>query len=96
MALYRYSRWDGSQQGFDLDEDEVMDSLADDILAHGDIDRALRSLFQRGIRGQDGQRIEGLRDLMERLRQQRQQQGEGALHAAIANCGARFANAKVE
>jgi len=76
MALYRYSRWDGSQQGFDLDEDEVMDSLADDILAHGDIDRALRSLFQRGIRGQDGQRIEGLRDLMERLRQQRQQQLE--------------------
>ena len=76
MALYRYSRWDGSQQGFDLDEDEVMDSLADDILAHGDVDRALRSLLQRGIRGPDGQRIEGLRDLMERLRQQRQQQLE--------------------
>ena len=76
MALYRYSQWDGSQQGYDLDEDEVMDSLADDILAHGDIDRALRRLFQRGIDGRDGRRIEGLRDLMERLRHQRQERLE--------------------
>jgi len=53
-----------------------MDSLSDDILAHGDINRALRSLFQRGMDGEQGQRIEGLRDLMERLRQQRQQQLE--------------------
>ena len=74
MTTYRYSRWDGSQQVFDLDEDSVMDSLTDDILAQGDVDRALRNLFQRGMRGEQGQRIEGLRDLMERLRQQRQQQ----------------------
>ena len=76
MTSYRYSRWDGTQRPFDLDEDDLMDSLSDDVLAHGDINRALRSLFQRGLSGDEGQRIEGLRDLMERLRQQRQQQLE--------------------
>ena len=76
MTSYRYSRWDDSQQIFGQDEDSVMDSLADDILAHGDIDSALRNLLQRGMHGEQGQRIEGLRDLMERLRQQRQQQLE--------------------
>ena len=76
MTTYRYSRWDGSQQLFDLDEDGIMDSLSDDILAHGDINRALRSLFRRGIDDDRGQRIEGLHSLMNRLRQQRQQQLE--------------------
>lgn len=76
MIRYRYSRWDGSQQLFDLDEDGILDSISDDILAHGDINRALRSLFDRGIRNNQGQRTQGLRDLMERLRQQRQRQLE--------------------
>ena len=76
MATYKYSRWDGSQQVFDLDEDDVLASLADDLLAGGDLRRALRNLMQRGLRGDRGQRTEGLRDLMERLRQQRQQQLE--------------------
>ena len=76
MTSYKYYRWDGSQQVFGLDEESIMDSLSDDILAHGDVNRALRNLFQRGVRGNEGQRIEGLRDLAERLRQQRQQQLE--------------------
>jgi len=76
MTTYKYSRWDGSQQVFDLDEEDVMDSLSDDILEHGDISRALRSLFQRGLQNEQGERIGGLRDLMERLKQQRQQQLE--------------------
>ena len=84
MAIYRYSRWDGSQSVLDLDEEGIMDSLSDDILAHGDLSRALRNLFQRGLRNlfqrglhdDQGQRGQGLRDLMERLRKQRQQQLE--------------------
>ena len=76
MTTYRYSRWDGSQQVFDLDEEDIMDSLSDDILIHGDVNRALRNLLQRGMGDDQGQRITGLRDLMERLRQQRQQQLE--------------------
>ena len=76
MTTYRYSRWDGTQQLFDLDEDEIIDMLSDDIMEHGDVDRALRGLFQRGMRGEQGERVGGLRDLLERLRQQRRQQLE--------------------
>ena len=76
MTTYRYSRWDGTQQVFDPDEDTLIDSLSEDILAHGDVNRALRNLLQRGVSGEQDQRIEGLRDLQERLRQQRQQQLE--------------------
>ena len=54
MTTYRYSRWDGSQQVFDMDEEDIMGSLSDDILAHDDINRALRNLFQRGLRDDSG------------------------------------------
>ena len=33
-----------------MDADDLMNSIADDILEHGDPERALRSLFQRGRR----------------------------------------------
>ncbi|MEX2599092.1 MAG: VWA domain-containing protein, partial [Dehalococcoidia bacterium] len=70
---YRYSRWDGSQRPFDLDESQIMEEIADDVINHGDVRRALRDLMQRGMQNQDGSRMPGLRDLMERLDQQRQQ-----------------------
>ena len=53
-----------------------MDSLSDDILTHGDVSRALRNLFQRGIQDDRGQRGQGLRELLERLRKQRQRELE--------------------
>jgi uncharacterized protein with von Willebrand factor type A (vWA) domain len=75
LATYRYSRWDGSQSVFDLDEDTLLEALSDDILAYGDLESAIRALYRRGVRGEErGQRIEGLRDLMERLKNQRRQQ----------------------
>ena len=73
MTTYRYSRWDGTQQVFDLDADDLIDSLSEDVLEHGDLERALRNMFQRGL-DREGQRTEGLKDLLERLRKQRQQQ----------------------
>ena len=54
MTIYRYSRWDGTQQIFEMDEDDIMESLSDDILAHGDVNRALRNMFQRGTRDEQG------------------------------------------
>ena len=48
MSLYRYSRWDGSQQLPPFDADDVLDALADDVLAEGDVRRALQRLMQRG------------------------------------------------
>ena len=74
MLTFRYSQWDGSQQVFDPDQDDLMEALAEDLMEHGDINRALRDMMRRGMQMPDGQRLDGLRDMMERLRRQRQQQ----------------------
>jgi uncharacterized protein with von Willebrand factor type A (vWA) domain len=71
MRIFRYSRWDGSQR-VDLDADELMAEMGDDLLAHGDLRRALERLLQRGLPNAEG-RMPGLKDLLEKLRQQRQQ-----------------------
>ena len=76
MVSYRYSRWDGSQHPFDLDEDDILEALSEDIMNHGDLDRAMRNLMRQGMDGDQGQRITGLRDLRERLKRIQQQQME--------------------
>ncbi|HJP71294.1 MAG TPA: VWA domain-containing protein [Candidatus Limnocylindria bacterium] len=72
MSTFRYSRWDGTQQLPAFDADDVLDALSDDILAEGDVRRALQRLMQRGLRGTRGGDIPGLRRIMERLRARRQ------------------------
>ncbi len=74
MDDFRYSRWDGTQQVFEPSEDDVMEELADDLMGHGDLMRSLRNLFQRGMQDADGNRMQGLRDMLRRLREQRQEQ----------------------
>jgi uncharacterized protein with von Willebrand factor type A (vWA) domain len=71
---YRYSRWDGTQEIFDIDANELMDQLSDELLNQGDVMRALRDLFRNGMQNQLGMQLTGLRDLMERLKNQRRQQ----------------------
>ncbi len=71
--IHRYARWDGTQQVFELDDEKLMEELSEDLMAHGDVGRALRNLLQRGVRGQEGDNLEGLRKLMERVRQRRQE-----------------------
>ncbi|MCY3557202.1 MAG: VWA domain-containing protein [Chloroflexi bacterium] len=73
---FRYSQWDGTQDVPALDADEVLQSLSDDLLSFGDLQQALRNMMQRGIRTPDGDRTDGLRDLLQQLRQQRRQQLE--------------------
>jgi uncharacterized protein with von Willebrand factor type A (vWA) domain len=82
---WSYRRWDGTQRGFEDEVDALFSELADDLLYHGDPDAALRRLLTSGFRRPDGERIQGLRELMERLRRQRQEEldrGElgGAFH----------------
>jgi hypothetical protein len=77
MALrFTYSRWDGTQRGFDIDADLLFDQLTDELLHHGDVSAALRRMLQDGMRGPEGERLQGLRDLMNRLRQERQERLE--------------------
>ena len=71
---YRYSRWDGSQQVFDLDANELMDKLSDELLKDGDLMSALRELLRNGMQNREGQQLTGLRDLMEQLKNRRRQQ----------------------
>ncbi len=71
---YRYSRWDGSQQIFDLDANELMDKLSDELLKDGDLMSALRELLRNGLQNREGQQMTGLRDLMEQLKNRRRQQ----------------------
>ncbi len=70
---YRYSEWDGTQSIPGLDADKVLEALSDDIMNFGDLQHALRNLMQRGMRNQQGDRMQGLRDLLQKLRQQRRQ-----------------------
>src|SRR5262249_49965520 len=74
MRAYRYSRWDGTQQISPFDPDELIEQLADDLLADGDLRTALQRLMQHGAQNRSGDRMMGLQQLLERLRQQRQQQ----------------------
>src|SRR5579885_3640659 len=71
---YGYSRWDGTQRIEGLDADDILNALADDYVEDGNLQQALRRLMQEGIRTDDGRRTMGLRELMERMRNQRQQQ----------------------
>jgi uncharacterized protein with von Willebrand factor type A (vWA) domain len=71
VSLYRYARWDGSQSLPPFDADDVLEALSDDILAEGDIRRALQRLMQRGMRGTRGGDVPGLRRIVEQLRARR-------------------------
>ncbi len=71
----RYSQWDGSQAVPDLAADEILDALADDMMAEGDLEAALRRLMERGWRSTDPTRgdMAGLRDLLDRLAKRREE-----------------------
>src|SRR5438874_353092 len=71
---YGYSRWDGTQRIEGLDADDILNALSDDYLEGGNLQQALKRLMQEGVRSEDGRRTMGLRELMERMRNQRNQQ----------------------
>ena len=73
MVAYRYSEWDGTQEIPPLDPDDLLEALTDDLMNFGDLQHALRNLLQRGMRNPLGQRMQGMRDLLQQLRQQRRQ-----------------------
>src|SRR5260221_693145 len=71
---YGYSRWDGTQSIEGLDADDILNALSDEYLENSNLQQALKRLMQEGIRTDDGRRTMGLRELMERMRNQRNQQ----------------------
>ena len=89
MAHFRYSRWDGTQAGFDLDADAILSEINDDLMYHGDIGSALRRLLQQGFQDRNGRHVEGMQELLERIRERRRQEREqhdlGGVYEDIAN-----------
>src|SRR5947209_14872463 len=71
---YGYSRWDGTQRIEGLDADDILNALSDDYLEGGNLQQTLKRLMQEGIRSEDGRQTMGLRELMERMRNQRNEQ----------------------
>ena len=88
-SRFTYSRWDGTQRGFEIDADSLLDELADELTYHGDINTAMRKMMQNGMRDLDGNQMPGLRELMKRLREQREQIQErgdlGGVYSEIAD-----------
>lgn len=72
----RYSRWDGTQTGFELDAFDVFEEITDDLLYHGDLNAALRRMLQSGFRDRSGEELMGLREMLEKLRRRRRDQLE--------------------
>ena len=70
---FRYSRWDGTQRGFDLDADALLNQINDEIIHHGDVNAALRRIMQQGMRDRNGEQVQGLREALERLRERRRE-----------------------
>jgi uncharacterized protein with von Willebrand factor type A (vWA) domain len=87
-ARFTYSRWDGTQTGFSMDADDLLAEMTDDLMYHGDVNAALRRLMREGMTDKDGNRIEGLREMMDKIRQRRKEIEEsgdlGGVYAEIA------------
>ncbi len=69
---FTYSSWDGTQSVVDLDADALLQAMGDELIEHGDPNAALRRILHDGLEV-DGERLQGLREMLERLRQQRQE-----------------------
>ncbi len=69
---FTYSAWDGTQSDYEMSADELFAQMTDDLAYHGDPNAALRNLLQNGF-DHDGERIQGLREMLERLRERRQE-----------------------
>jgi len=76
MRRASYSKWDGTQTGFEFDADDLLAELTDDLLYHGDLNAALRRLMQQGFRDRNDERVAGLRELLEKLKRRRRDELE--------------------
>jgi uncharacterized protein with von Willebrand factor type A (vWA) domain len=73
-SRFQYSRWDGTQVGFDLDADALLEEMTDDLLYHGDLNAALRRMMQQGFQDRQGRDVQGMREMLEKLRERRREQ----------------------
>jgi uncharacterized protein with von Willebrand factor type A (vWA) domain len=70
---YGFRRFGDDDDFGDLDADELLRLLADDFMENGDLDAAMDRLLREGFSDADGNRIEGLRELLDRARDKRRE-----------------------
>jgi len=88
-----YSRWDGSQRGFDVDADVLMEQITDEVIHHGDVEAALRRIMERGLQTPDGRQMPGLSELRDRIRARREEIAEsGELDGSLAEASRELAD----
>jgi len=75
-ARFGYSRWDGTQTGFEMDAFDVFEEITDDLLYHGDLNAALRRMMQSGFQDRNGEQLKGLREMLDDLRRRRRERLE--------------------
>ena len=68
----RYSRWDGTQRLDALEAQELLGAMSDELLAGGDLEDAMARIARWGLPG----RMEGMQDLLERLRDAKRKRQE--------------------
>jgi uncharacterized protein with von Willebrand factor type A (vWA) domain len=73
MDNYRYSEWDGTQNIFEPDADTLMEELQRNLMYDGDLTEALRMMQRGGLTDRYGRQLPSIRELLERLRQRRQE-----------------------
>jgi len=71
---FDYRRWDGTQEQLVEGADDLLSELTDDLLANGDLHEAMQRMLNRGWRTPDGEDVQGLRQLLDRLRAERAEQ----------------------
>src|SRR3954468_9139371 len=85
----KYSRGDRPRGGGDLDADALLEEMTDDLLYHGDLNAALRRMLQQGFEDRDGKRLQGMREMLEQLRERRREYLDrydlGGVYEDIAN-----------
>ena len=93
VRRFVYSRWDGSQRGFDVDADLLMEQITDEVIHHGDVEAALRRIMERGLQTPDGRQMPGLSELRDRIRDRREEIAEsGELDGSLAEAARELAD----
>jgi uncharacterized protein with von Willebrand factor type A (vWA) domain len=70
---YGYRRFGEGDDSNDLDVEEMLALLADDFMENGDLEEAMDRLLREGFTTSDGDRVEGLRELLEQTRAKRRE-----------------------
>ncbi len=72
---HRFSKWDGTQK-LALDADQILGQLADDLMEYGDLRWAMRNMLSRGMKVPQGGSMQGLRDMLKKLRERKKRELE--------------------